>query len=109
MKYLTEKNSILIDVREFFEFRTSRIKGAVNIPSSAGYEVTADTISKDKALFFYCYSGGRSRRVAEFFYNKGFRKIYNLAGGITAWKKEKMAVVRKRLRAHDGRRTAQDT
>jgi rhodanese-related sulfurtransferase len=99
MKYLTEGNSILIDVREFFEFRRSRIKEAINIPTSCGFDVTADTISKDKSLFFYCYSGGRSRRAAEFFYNKGFRRIYNLAGGITAWKKEKMAVVRKRLRA----------
>ena len=96
--YMTEDNSILIDVREFFEFRKSRIKGAINIPSSGGYDITADTTGKDKSLFFYCYSGGRSRRAAEFFYNKGFRKIFNLAGGITAWKKEGLAVVRKRVR-----------
>jgi rhodanese-related sulfurtransferase len=96
-KYLEEDNSILIDVREFFEFRKSRIKGAINIPSSGGYDVAADTTSRDKTLFFYCYSGGRSRRAAEFFYNKGFRKIYNLKGGIVEWKKERMPVVRKRI------------
>jgi rhodanese-related sulfurtransferase len=106
--YMTEDNAILIDVREFFEFRKSRIKGAINIPSSGGYDIAADTIGKDKSLFFYCYSGGRSRRAAEFFYNKGFRKIFNLADGITAWKKEGMPVAKKRLRIHNARRTGKN-
>ena len=97
-KYMEEDNFMLIDVREFFEFRESRIKGAINIPSTGGYNAAADTISKDKALFLYCYSGGRSKKAALFFYDKGFRKLYSLKGGITLWKKEKLPVVRKRLR-----------
>jgi rhodanese-related sulfurtransferase len=96
--FLQEKKPLLIDVREFFEFRKSRIKGAINIPSTGGYIVSADTINKNKALFFYCYSGGRSRKAALFFYDKGFRNLYNLKGGITLWKKEKLPVVRKKLR-----------
>ena len=101
--FLQEKNSLLIDVREFFEFRKSRIKGAVNIPSTGGYVKTTDTIDKNKALFFYCYSGGRSRKAALFFYDKGFRNLYNLKGGITLWKKEKLPVVKKRLKTQGSR------
>ncbi len=99
-KFLQENNPILIDVREYFEFRKSRIKGAVNIPSSGGYDTPADTIKKESALFFYCYSGGRSKKAALFFYNKGFRNLYSLKGGITLWKKEGLPVVRKRLRKY---------
>ena len=97
-KFLEEKNPLLLDVREFFEFRKSRIKGAINIPTSKGFETVSDTISKDSPLFIYCYSGGRSKKAAIFFYEKGFRKLYNLQGGITLWKKEGLAVVKKKVK-----------
>ena len=97
-KFLVEENALLIDIREFFEFRRTRIKGAVNIPSSGNLEIAADTIDKDASLFLYCYSGTRSKKAARVFYDKGFRKLYSLDGGITLWKKERMTVDRKRIR-----------
>jgi rhodanese-related sulfurtransferase len=106
LAYKKENNAVLIDVREFFEFRKSRLKGAVNIPSSGNLGFAADTINKECALFFYCTSGFRSKRVANYFYKKGFRKLYSLDGGIMAWKKEGMPVEKKRLRTQDARHTA---
>jgi rhodanese-related sulfurtransferase len=103
--YQKEEKAILIDVREYFEFRTSRIKGAVNIPSSGNVESAADTLQKDCALFLYCTTGYRSKRVAKHFYNSGFRSLYSLEGGIVAWKKEGMPVEKKRLRKHNKRLT----
>jgi rhodanese-related sulfurtransferase len=98
LNYLKEEKSLLIDVREPFEFRGKRLKDAVNIPSSGNLEFAADTISKDYALFFYCTTDYRSKRVAGKFYDYGFRKLYNLEGGIVAWRKEGMGVSRKRVR-----------
>jgi rhodanese-related sulfurtransferase len=98
MAYLKEDKAILIDVREFFEFRKTRLKDAVNIPSSGDMGFTADTLDKECTLFLYCTSGYRSKRVAVVFHDKGFRKLYSLEGGIVAWKKEGMPVVRKRLK-----------
>ena len=97
MTYLKEEKATLIDVREFFEFRKTRLKGAINIPSSGNLGLSADTIDKQCALFFYCTSGYRSKRVAVFFHDKGFYKLYSLEGGIVAWKKEGRPVERKRL------------
>ena len=54
LQYLREDTTLLIDVREFFEFRRRRIKGAVNIPSSGNLDFAADTINKGSALFLYC-------------------------------------------------------
>ena len=101
LQYLREDPALLIDVREFFEFRGKRIKDAVNIPSSGNIEFSADTIDKNIALFLYCSTDYRSKRAAEFFYDKGFRKLYNLDGGIVAWKRdgfpiEKVKVKRKK-------------
>lgn len=98
MAYLKEDSAVLIDVREFFEFRKSRLKGAVNIPSSGNIGVAADTIDKECGLFLYCTTGFRSKRVGKYFYDKGFCKIYSLEGGIVAWKKEEMPVVRKKIK-----------
>jgi rhodanese-related sulfurtransferase len=94
----TDDKFILIDVREFFEYKKSRIEGAVNIPSSGNLDASADTIDKESSLFFYCSSGFRSKRVAKHFYDKGFLKTYSLDGGINAWKKEGLRVNKKKIK-----------
>jgi rhodanese-related sulfurtransferase len=96
--YQNSNNALLIDVREFFEYRKSRIDKAVNIPSSGNLELSTDTINKESALFLYCTSGFRSKRVARAFYDKGFLKLYSLEGGITAWKKNGLSVSRKKIK-----------
>jgi len=97
-QYLHDKNALLLDVREYADYRKSRIKYAINIPFTKGLDSAADTISKEKALFIYCYAGGRSKKSALFFYDKGFRKLYSLKGGMMGWKGERMPVVRKKLK-----------
>lgn len=96
--YQKAEKGLMIDVREFFEYRKSRIKDAINIPSSGHLEVSADTIGKQSSLFLYCTSGFRSKRVAKFFSEEGFAKVYSLDGGIMAWRKEGMPVVKKKIR-----------
>lgn len=96
--YQKSDHPVLIDVREFFEYRKSRIKDAINIPSMGNLDIPADTINKKNDLFFYCTSGFRSKRVAKFFYGKGFTRLYSLDGGIVTWRKEKLPVEKKKLR-----------
>ena len=96
--YQSDTNAILIDVREFFEYRKSRIDNAFNIPSSDNLDIPADTLNKESSLFLYCTSGFRSKRVAKQFYDKGFLKLYSLDGGINAWKKDGLPVNRKKLK-----------
>jgi rhodanese-related sulfurtransferase len=95
---LTSDKALLIDVREFFEYKKSRIDHAVNIPSSGDLDLTADTIAKDYSLFLYCTSGFRSKRVAKHLYDKGLTNLYSLDGGISAWKKEGLPVSKKKIR-----------
>jgi rhodanese-related sulfurtransferase len=91
------KDFLLIDVREFFEYKKSRIKGAVNIPASGNMDIAADTIRKGKDLFLYCTSGFRSKKATKHFVGKGFAGIYSLEGGISGWRKEGLGVERKRI------------
>lgn len=98
LTYLKEENAILIDVREFFEYKKKRIKDAVNIPSSGNLEFAADTLDKESVLFLYCTTGYRSKNVAKKFSEKGFHKVYSLDGGIVAWKKDGFLVERKKIK-----------
>jgi len=98
LNYLKDDKAVLIDVREFFEFKKSRIRDAVNIPSSGNIDYAADTIDKSRPLYFYCTTGFRSKRVAEKFAEKGFRSVYNLEGGLKKWKEDGYPVEKKRLK-----------
>ena len=44
-----------------------------------------EALPKDRPLAFLCHSGGRSAQAAEHFRALGFREVYNIAGGISAW------------------------
>jgi len=96
--YKNAEMPLLIDVREFFEYKKSRITNAVNIPSSGKLETAADSIGRERELFLYCTSGFRSKRVAKFFNENGFARVYSLDGGIMAWKKEKLPVDKKKVK-----------
>ena len=104
LQYLREDSALLIDVREYFEYRKSRINGALFLPSSKGYDIAADTLDKEWSLFCYCYSGGRSIKALLYFYDKGFRKLFNLEGGIVAWKRYGFPVDKSRVRKKAGER-----
>jgi phage shock protein E len=96
--YQNDSSARLIDVREFFEYKKSRIDSAVNIPSSGNLDICADSLDKQSSLFLYCTSGFRSKRVAKHFYDRGFTRLYSLDGGINKWKKEGLPVNRKKIR-----------
>lgn len=102
LQYLRADSAILIDVREPFEFRGWRIREAVNIPSSGNINRAADTLKKHYSLFLYCTTDFRSRKAAEMLYDKGFRRLFNLEGGIVAWKKDGMPLVRGAVRRAKG-------
>ncbi len=97
-RYNKTDSSILIDVREPFEFKGNRIKGAINIPASGNLEKAADSLNKEFSLFIYCTSGFRSSNAAQKLYDKGFRKLYNLEGGMVAWRKDGLPVVKGRVK-----------
>jgi len=102
LQYLMTDSSILIDVREPFEFKGNRISNALNIPSSGNLERVADTLKREYSYFLYCTGGYRSSRVAATLYSKGFRKLFNLEGGIVGWKKKGMPVVKGKGRRAKG-------
>lgn len=81
------EESVIIDVRTDDEFSTGYIEGAVNIDFYMGNKFISDIdkLDKSKSYFIYCKSGARSGQTCELMKQKGFKKVYNLEGGILGW------------------------
>ena len=77
----------LIDVREPHEFEICNLNGEL-IPTNE-IPNNIDKISKTKTVVIHCRSGARSGNVCNYLVqNFGFKKFYNLQGGILAWDDE---------------------
>ncbi|MFD2824474.1 rhodanese-like domain-containing protein [Lacinutrix iliipiscaria] len=83
----------LVDVRTPEEFSGGYIKNAQNIDfMSPTFEQDILKLDKEKPVVLYCHSGRRSANCAQKLKDAGFKKIYDLEGGISTWKHEGLAV-----------------
>lgn len=93
-KGLTEEVTLL-DVRTQAEWNSGVIEGAVLINVfDSDFNKKIGDLDKSKPVYVYCKSGGRSSRAANSLSSNGFTNVYNLIGGITAWKKSGHKVVK---------------
>jgi adenylyltransferase/sulfurtransferase len=85
---LRRKDSLdLIDVREPAEWDIGRIDGARLAPLSSFAEALS-TLDSARDVVVYCKSGGRSARAVRQLQAVGFRRVWNLSGGILRWSEE---------------------
>ncbi|PIB35155.1 hypothetical protein BFP72_06965 [Reichenbachiella sp. 5M10] len=86
--------TVLIDVRTEEEVATGVIEGAVNMNfHDPEFNTQLMALDKNKTYYLYCKSGGRSNRTAELMKENGFKEVYDLEGGITAWQAQGFPVV----------------
>lgn len=86
-KELIEKeDGIVLDVRTPEEVASGHIPNAstINIYDE-DFEAKINMMQKDKTIYVYCKSGGRSSQAAQLLQKNGFDKVYNLDGGTMAW------------------------
>ncbi|HPQ07709.1 MAG TPA: rhodanese-like domain-containing protein [Bacteroidia bacterium] len=84
-KLLSDKNTILVDVRTAEEVSEGKIPNAINIDFySNTFEQEISKLDKNKTILVYCRSGRRSAGAAEVLAKKGY-KVVNLDGGISNW------------------------
>lgn len=88
LKSMLEAGEIkeLVDVRTPQERARATIAGSRLLDDRTMQELLQGDVNTPIA--FFCHHGGRSQAAAEHFRDRGFRKVYNLAGGIDAWSRE---------------------
>jgi sulfur-carrier protein adenylyltransferase/sulfurtransferase len=75
----------VVDVREQWEFARDHIPEATLTPLGQIIARPADVITQDDVLFV-CEVGQRSAVAAEMAAALGMKKVYNLEGGMQAWR-----------------------
>ncbi|MCF6214010.1 MAG: rhodanese-like domain-containing protein [Flavobacteriaceae bacterium] len=92
---LKNANIQLVDVRTPSEFKSGHIEKSINMNYyDQDFSKQVLILDKNKPVYVYCRSGVRSKYSSEIFKNLGFKKIYNLQGGILNWSTNKLPLIK---------------
>lgn len=80
---------LLIDVRGQDELTQGYIEGSTLMPLWAIIKGTQRP-PRNKPILLICAVGGRSLALGKLMSKNGWNEVYNLKGGISAWKKENL-------------------
>lgn len=84
-------NEVILDVRTPTEYADGHIEGARNIDWNApNFKEGISTLDKSTPVLVYCLSGGRSSEAAAALRKAGFKQVYELKGGMLAWRQESL-------------------
>ena len=93
-KLIGKSGAQLIDVRTPGEYENGHLKDARLINYMADNFKTKAFVGLDKStpVLIYCASGGRSAKSAKMYKDAGFKKVYNMLGGFSAWKAKNLEI-----------------
>lgn len=81
----TRKDIVLLDVRTPEELRSGAIAGSSLVPFWAIMQNKL-TLAKETPIMLVCAVGGRSYAAGQMLARYGYREVYNVSGGLSAWK-----------------------
>jgi rhodanese-related sulfurtransferase len=93
---MSQQGALLLDVRQPEEYAEIHASNAKLIPlGDLGTRMAELEAYKDKPIVVMCRSGRRSAKAVSELKDAGFTQVSNVKGGITAWEREGLEVVRK--------------
>lgn len=93
---INRENALILDVREDNEYREGHIVNSLHIPVGyLGDRMKELEKYKDRPIIVGCRSGQRSSQACAILKKQGFEAVYNLNGGIMAWKNDKLPLTKK--------------
>ena len=84
---IKEKDSIVVDMRNYYESEVGRFKNAIIPDAHFSKELlpkVAEVLEgkEDKKVHLYCTGGIRCEKASSYLIKKGFKEVYQLEGGI---------------------------
>ena len=84
---LESKKGVLVDVRTEAEVADGIIATAKHVDFyGPNFLSEMEALGKNKPLYIYCRSGGRSAQALDMLKDAGFTRVHHLEGGFMAWK-----------------------
>lgn len=84
---INRQNGLVLDVRSEEEYQTSFIAGSRNIVLGDLEKRSAELAKfRSKPVVVVCASGNRSAKAVGVLRKAGFEQVFNLEGGLNAWR-----------------------
>jgi rhodanese-related sulfurtransferase len=92
---LMNQGATVLDLREQQAFQEGHISGARHF-DAAQIATAADALKKykERPLIVYCDRGTTAAATVRSLTQQGFTKVFNLRGGLTAWRAENLPLAR---------------
>ncbi|MDD9856726.1 MAG: rhodanese-like domain-containing protein [Gammaproteobacteria bacterium] len=91
----TRESAVVVDVCEPEAFKQGHIEQAINLPLGQIKDKIAKLNKhKSKPIIVACQNGSRSARAVSILRRNEFNQVYILEGGLAAWKKENLPLVK---------------
>ncbi len=92
-KLTEDPQTIVVDMRNHYEFEVGHFENALEIPSDTFREqlpMAADMLkgNSDKNIIMYCTGGIRCEKASAYLLHKGFKNVFHLEGGIINYANE---------------------
>ncbi|MGR3983649.1 MAG: rhodanese-like domain-containing protein [Gammaproteobacteria bacterium] len=91
----SRESAVVVDVCEADAFKKGHIEQSINLPLGQINEKIAKLNKhKSKPIIVACHNGSLSPRAASILRRNAFSELYILEGGLAAWKKENLPLVK---------------
>ncbi|PVD51686.1 hypothetical protein DC498_13260 [Terrimonas sp.] len=92
-KLANDPDTVVIDMRNHYEFEVGHFENAIEIPSDTFREqlpMAVDMMKehKDKNIIMYCTGGIRCEKASAYMLHSGFKNVFHLEGGIINYAKQ---------------------
>ena len=96
----TKNDLQLVDVRTQGEYQGGALPGSVLVTYQSWYRAPfmkeMERFDRNKPLLLVCAVGGRSSEAAYHLAGAGFKEVYNLSGGLSAWARQRVPLPAKK-------------
>ena len=92
--WTNRENGIFVDIRSADEYRKGHVSGAKSLPQQQIKDNKVHAIEKfkDAPIVLVCNTGHTAISVAKSLQEQGFNQVAVLAGGMNAWRNDKLPI-----------------
>lgn len=96
-RLIRDERAIVLDTRTEEEFRVSHLAGARFLPFGWWQALTGPRLPKDlprdRPVLVICTVGWRSGKVTQALQAAGYPRVFNVVGGVLAWRRANLPLV----------------
>lgn len=93
---LNHQDAVLLDVREPQEYQDGFLPNSIRIPLGSLSEKAGQLDKhRERPIIIVCRSGNRSAQAGRMLKKMGYETVYNLGGGLHAWRTANLPISKK--------------